>query len=177
MYQAIVAPLPAGNGITIRGVIEAGGPAPAVPLPPLPERREEPNSALIGLGLAGLSAAVAIPIFVNFRRKGRNEVFAGGAADAAFGELPSPGSMSSPDSGRATVLVADDKLADLATIEFVPPPGIEPWEAAVLMSERIDDSTTQAYVSGLVGKEVLAVEESGSGLAISSGPKRFGFLY
>lgn len=172
MYRAIVAPLPAGNGITVRGVIEAGGQAPAVPLPPLPDRRDEPSSGLIGLGLAGLSAAVAVPIFLHFRRKGRNEVFAGGAADAAFGELPSPGSMSSPDSGRATVLVADDKLADLATIEFVPPQGIEPWEAAVLMTERIDDTTTQAYVSGLVGKEVLAVEKSGSGLAISSGPKR-----
>jgi hypothetical protein len=172
MYRATVAPLPAGDAITIQGTIEAGGQAPALPLPPMPERRDEPNSGLIGLGLAGLSAAVAAPIFVHFRRKGRNEVFAGGAADAAFGELPSPGSMSSPDAGRATVLVADEKLADLATIEFVPPPGIEPWEAAVLMTERIDDSTTQAYVSGLVGKEILAVEESGSGLAISSGPKR-----
>jgi len=172
MYRATIAPLPAGSGITVRGVIEGGGEAPAVPLPPIPERRDEPNNGLVGLGLAGLGAAVAAPIYVSSRRKGRNEVFAGGAADAAFGELPAPGSMSSPDSGRTTVLVVDDKLADLATIEFVPPPGIEPWEAAVLLSERIDDSTTQAYVSGLVGKEILVVEESGKNLSIGSGPKR-----
>lgn len=179
MYRVVIAPLPAGNAVTLGGVIEGGGETAAVPLPPLPERREEPNTALIGLGLAGLGAAAAVPMYVRSRRKGRNEVFAGGAADAAFGELPAPrlgaagaSAAFSADAGRPTVLVPDDKLADLATIEFVPPPGIEPWEAAVLMTERLDDSTAEAYISGLVGREVLLVEKFENDLAISSGPKR-----
>ncbi|HUF97376.1 MAG TPA: hypothetical protein VMM60_04545 [Ilumatobacter sp.] len=175
-YRVVVAPLESETPITVGGVINGRGETAAVPLPPLPERRGGTNSGLIGLGLAGLSAATVVPIYVRSKRKGRNEVFAGGAADAAFGELPAPGTTlparSSADAGRATVLVADDELADLATIEFVPPPGIQPWEAAVLLSERIDASTTQAYFSGLVGREVLAVEKSDGNLAISSGPKR-----
>lgn len=172
MYRAVFTPLPAGTGITVSGDIDGGGEAPGVPLPPVPERRDGTNKGIVGLGLAALGVAGAVPVFVRSRRQGRNEVFAGGAADAAYGDLPAPGAPARSSEGRATVLVADDKLSDLATIEFVPPPGIEPWEAAVLLTERLDDSTVEAYLSGLVGKEILQVEKSGNDLAISAGPKR-----
>ena len=35
-------------------------------------------------------------------------------------------------------MVPDSKMDELATIEFVPPKGIEPWQGSVLLSERFD---------------------------------------
>ena len=104
---------------------------------------------MIPLGLAGGGA-----VFELARRRGRNEVYAGGAADAAFGPtgtrpgspLPPPGSA--PEAPAPTRLVADSEMAGLATIEFVPPTGIAPWQGNVLLREKIDDDTVSAWFSG-----------------------------
>jgi hypothetical protein len=96
-------------------------------------------------------------------------VFAGGAADAAYGSLPPPGSGSA---AAPVTLVPDDEMGDLATIEFVPPQGLAPWEASVLLRERVDDETVEAWLSGLVGREALSIDESGKNLELSSGPRR-----
>ncbi len=63
-------------------------------------------------------------------------------------------------------LVADDELADLATIEFVPPKGVDPWQGAVLLRERIDDGTVGAWFSGLAARDVLAIERDGDDTAV-----------
>lgn len=168
-YRALLEPLPAGDGLTIGGAIDAvGTPTPVEP-PPIPERRREPNRGLVALGFAGLGLASVIPVHRWARRRGRNEVFAGGAADAAYGSLPPPGAASA---APPTMLVPDDEMGDLATIEFVPPKGLAPWEASVLLRERVDDDTVEAWLSGLVGREALAIEEAGKHLELSSGPRR-----
>ena len=51
--------------------------------------------------------------------------------------------------------VADADMDDLATIEFAPPKGIDPWEAQVLLRERVDDATVEAWFSGLTGSEAV----------------------
>ena len=85
---------------------------------------------MLPLGLIAIGV-----VFVSARRRGRNEVFAGGAADAAYGSLPLPTGDAPP---RADVrMVPDSKMDELATIEFVPPKGIEPWQGAVLLNETI----------------------------------------
>jgi hypothetical protein len=106
------------------------------------------------------------------RRRGRNEVYAGGAADAAFGELPPPNPDGSSRAGVPTTLVADDKLDDLATIEFVPPKGLRPWEGSVLINEKLDDGTVQLWLSGLAGQEAIEIDDSTGKVAIGSGRRR-----
>ena len=135
-------PLPAWTGITIDGQI-ADTIAPVdIASPPLPERR--PDHRL------ELAIAVAVLGRARFRRcvhvgtrRGRNEVFAGGAADAASATCHRRTSTAHRSPAAPTMLVADDKLDDLATIEFVPPKGLQPWEGAVLLDEKLDDGTVQ----------------------------------
>jgi len=165
VYRAAFGPLPAGHGVSVDATITGYTDAVNVPGPPLPKRRGGPNR-LAGLGLGVLGAAAAVPVYLWARRRGRNEVFAGGAADAAFGDLPSPGAASA--AAPATRLVADEDMDELATIEFVPPQGVDPWEARVLLSERFDEPV-ETFLTGLVGKEAITIDERDGKLVIGSG--------
>ena len=120
----------------------------------------------LGLASAGL-------VYVVARRRGRNEVFAGGAADAAYGDAPeSEPASATGDRPAAVRLVADDEMDELATIEFVPPKGIAPWQGAVLLTERIDNATVGAWFSGLAAREGITLDKEGDDLVLGSGPKR-----
>jgi uncharacterized membrane protein YgcG len=170
VYRAVISPLEPGEGITIGGTIASVGEPVVVPEPPLPDRREDRGALLAGL-IVVLATLASAAIFLRARRRGRNEVFAGGAAEAAYGTLPAPG----PDGkvpAAATVLVPDDQMDELATIEFVPPKGIEPWQGAVLLRERINDDTVAAWFSGLAAKEAITLSEDDDNLVIGSGPRR-----
>jgi Predicted membrane protein (DUF2207) len=167
VYRAVISPLKVGQGITIGGTITGRIPVVEPTDPPLPKRRPDHRLALslatIPLGL--LSVGV---VYFSARRRGRNEVFAGGAADAAYGSLPTPTGAAPP---KADVrMVTDAKLGELATIEFVPPKGIEPWQGAVLLSERFDRTTVAAWVSGLVAKDAITLTQEDDGLVIHRGP-------
>ncbi len=101
LYRATFEPLPSDQGITIDGVI-VGRIAPvAVDPPPLPDRRSS-NRLPVTLAVAVLGCIGSFAVYRWARRRGRNEVFAGGAADAAFGDLPPP----DPDGSNPT-LAAD----------------------------------------------------------------------
>ena len=170
VYRAVISPLSAGQGITIGGTITGR----IIPLtqaadPPLPKRRSDDRLvlALASIPLGVLSAGA---VYATSRRSGRNEVFAGGAADAAYGSLPQPTGDAPP---QAEVrLVADTKMNELATIEFVPPKGIDPWQGSVLLHEKIDRTTVAAWVSGLVAKDAITLTQEDSGLVLRAGPHR-----
>jgi hypothetical protein len=170
VYRAVFSPLEPGDGITIGGTIVALTDPVEIPLPELPDRKADRRRAL-AITLLPLGLASSAAVFLWARWRGRNIVFAGGAADAAYGELPNP---SLGDGGRdpRTQLVADDQMDELATIEFVPPKGVEPWQGAVLLSERIDDSTVGAWFSGLVARDALTLDKDGDDLVLGAGPKR-----
>jgi hypothetical protein len=167
LYRVVFTPLHKGDGITIGGTITARADVAQPALPPLPERR--PNHKVpLGLALIGVGLVSALLVFLLERRAGRNEVVAGGAADAAYGVpvLPNPaapGRAAAPAAlaGSMVTMVADDQLAKLATTEFVPPKGLEPWQGAVLLTERIDNSTVSAWFSALVAREIVAVDDKG----------------
>ena len=166
VYRAVISPLKPGEGLTIGGTITGRQRIEAPADPALPKRRADRRMAValatIPLGLVTIGA-----VYASARRKGRNEVFAGGAADAAYGSLPLP----TGDAPRADVrMVADDKMDELATIEFVPPKGIEPWQGAVLLNERVDRSTVGSWISGLVAKDVITLTKQDTGLVIGRGP-------
>jgi hypothetical protein len=171
LYRATLGQLAPFTGVTVEAEIVGTAPLASVDPPPLPERRDDDRLPLT-LGMAGIGLAGAAPVYAWARRKGRNEVFAGGAADAAYGALPAPGSVAPDAPPPPVTLVADDDLGDLATIEFVPPKGLEPWEAAVLLNEKIDDRSVEAWVSGLAGREVIELGERDGKLTIGAGAKR-----
>ena len=171
-YRAVIEPLPEDAGLSIGGAIVERTDPVGIDPPPIPERREDTNNGLVALGVAAVGVAGAFPVYRWARRRGSNEVFAGGAADAAYGDLPPPSADGSLASASAVRSVPDDEMADLATIEFVPPKGIEPWEASVLLTERLGDDTVEAWISGLVAKEAIEISEAGDQLVIASGPRR-----
>lgn len=162
-YRVIFEPLDPGDGITVSGdvvgFVEAEGPS----IPPAPERnrREFRPIALVQLLAGGL---VALAVFGWFRRQGSNEVFgSGGAADAASvptnGELPVP-MLGDPAADVPTYRVPDSRLADLATIEFVPPRGVAPWQGTALLSEKIGTPSISAWFSEMIARGAIVLDDS-----------------
>ncbi len=172
VYRTVFEPLEEDVGLTVGGDIVAFTDPVDITTPPIPERRSEPNRGLIALGMAGLGALGSVPVYRWARRKGSNEVFAGGAADAAYGGLPAPRADGTVEPPPPVRLVPDADMDELATIEFVPPKGIEPWEAQVLLRERVDDTAVEAWFSGLAGQDAIELDEDDDELVISSGSAR-----
>ncbi|HEX4983092.1 MAG TPA: hypothetical protein VFV63_15395 [Ilumatobacteraceae bacterium] len=170
VYRAVISPLEPGDGVTIGGTIVGRTEVDEPPIPAIPERRST-NRGMLALAMIPLGLASAGAVFAISRWRGRNEVFSGGAADAAYGTLPNPSSTDGT-STTGVRLVADDEMDELATIEFVPPKGIEPWQGAVLLTERIDDATVGAWFSGLAARDGITLDKEGHDLVLGSGPKR-----
>ncbi len=174
VYRVQLDSLAPGTGVTIDGGIVALTTPAHVDPPSLPARRSDDRLPLT-LGMAAVGALGVLPVNRWARRQGRNEVFAGGATDAAHGRLPPPSADGSTPSSPPTMLVPDDEMGDLATVEFVPPKGIAPWQASVLLTEQFHSDTVEAWLSGLAGSEAIELTEHGSDLVISRGAK-FGTL-
>jgi uncharacterized membrane protein YgcG len=161
VYRAEISPLEPGEGITIGGTIAGRTDAVAVGEPPLPARRGD-NRVPLAVAVLAAGAVTVAGVYVWARRRGRNEVFAGGAADAAFG-APIPGTatpgspLPPPQPATGVRLVADERMDDLATTEFAPPDGLEPWQGTVLLRERIDNESIGAWFSGLAAKDVITL--------------------
>ena len=167
-YRVVFSPLKAGQGITIGGTI-VDLHQPVIPTEPNrpPYRADHRVSLAIGMVPLGLLSSLAVFVFA--KRRGRNEVFSGGAAEAAYGRLPVPGGTATPSS---TTLVSDARLAELATTEFVPPKGLDPWQGAVLLKESIDDKTVSAWFSALAAGEAITLTERDKHLVIGTGRRR-----
>jgi uncharacterized membrane protein YgcG len=60
----------------------------------------------------------------------------------------------------------------MATIEFVPPRGLDPWQGMALLREVVDDETVLAWFSGMVAREALVVTGSGKDVSLALGPKQ-----
>ncbi|MFW2336006.1 DUF2207 family protein [Ilumatobacter sp.] len=172
VYRTVFEPLDEDVGLTVGGDVVAFTDPVDIATPPIPERRSEPNRGLIALGMAGLGALGSVPVYRWARRTGSNEVFAGGAADAAYGGLPAPRADGTVEPPPPVRLVPDADMDELATIEFVPPKGIEPWEAQVLLRERVDDTAVEAWFSGLAGQDAIELDEDDDELVIRSGSAR-----
>lgn len=172
-YRWTVDGVGANQGVTVEGDILGAADVVGVEPPPLPERRTT-DRRLLTAAVFVLGTIGGAGIFLRARHKGRNEVFAGGAADAAFGAMPPPGSAAGTTSAgtTSTTLVADADMADLATTEFVPPKGLAPWQGRVLLDEHLDSGTIEAWLSGLAGVEAIEIIDDGTNMIIRSGPKR-----
>jgi uncharacterized membrane protein YgcG len=172
-WRATISPLPAGHGITISGTITGRRAVPRVAVPALPPRRGGDNTLPLAIAMLPIGLASGAAVFELARRRGRNEVYAGGAADAAFGPtstagrpLPPPGSPAMP-----TRLVPDSQMAALATTEFAPPTGIAPWQGDVLLREKIDNDTVSAWFSAQAARDVITITKVDDEVVLGKGPK------
>ncbi len=120
---------------------------------------------MIPVGVLGGALA-----FLWNRRRGSNEVAgAGGAADAAFGGLPAPGTSAATLAGAPTRRVTDAQLAAMATIEFVPPRGLEPWMGRALLREFVDQDTVVAWFSEMIAQEAMVITTDGDAALARTG--------
>ena len=129
--------LAAGEGATVSASLGSGGIAA---LPSAPSgAAEDPGSGLVAptliAVLAALAGAAAATVLV--RRAGRERVWTGGAADAAFGES---------EDGLGSRLLDEEELAGLATIEFEPPRDMSAVEGALLLREEVLDEHLSAWL-------------------------------
>ena len=158
VYRALVEPLEPGDGITIGATIVGTRPMATVDPPPLPAENPD-RRALLAATTSALGVLTGGGIYAWARRRGRNEVFSGGAADAAYGAT------------TGVRLVADQKLGELATIEFVPPSGVDPWLGNVLLGEKFTNDTVSAWFSGAAAREHLTITKDNGDVELAPGPR------
>lgn len=177
-YEVALDHLDAHENVTVDGTVTATAPAsfPA-DLPPFDERDPSARWAWTGI-VVGLGALAAVVVFLVSRQIGRNEVAGGGATEAAFGpdgDAAFGFTPATPDTEPPPVpgarMVADTDMAELAGLEFVPPRGVEPWQAAVVAREVIDDRTIGAWFASQAAHDVLAMDREGDDVVLRPGPR------
>jgi Predicted membrane protein (DUF2207) len=152
------------EGVTLYAT--AGRPLAAVPDLPAPPSGApgDPGTGVLLAGLVAAAAALAgaAPASRLVRLAGRERVAAGGSADAAWG-------------GRAgEVRVDADRLASLATIEFVPPPELTPAQGGVVLAEAVRKDHQVAWLIGAAIDGYLELEGDGSDLTLVRLPRSDG---
>lgn len=177
-YRVVEDDLSDHTGITVEGdIVDIVPGAFDEVLPPFEER--DSSARLLWAGIVvGLGAVTALVVFVASRQLGRNEVAAGGATEAAFVDYGSETfgvhhdlPAAAPPALPGSRMVADTAMADLAGLEFVPPGGVEPWQASVVLRERIDDRTVGAWFASLAAHDILAFDRQGDHVVLRPGPK------
>jgi uncharacterized membrane protein YgcG len=149
------------QGITLSGEVTEWTTGDGISAPPPPERRDD-RRVLVALVVGALGSAAAAAVYLWARRTGANEVVGTGAAEAAHGTpTGAPGTTSK---------ISDAELAELATVEFAPPRGLEPWQGAVAVREVLDQDSVTAWFSGAVANGVLEITQRGSHPRLSRGP-------
>jgi uncharacterized membrane protein YgcG len=151
------------EGITIGGEVTDWTAGDSVKAPAIPDRRAD-HRAITALWTMALGAIAAVGVYLWSVRRGANEVVGVGAAEAAHGAT-GPGAPLTPRK------VSDAELAEMTTIEFAPPKGIEPWQGAVVLTEVLDQSSVTAWFSGAVAADLITIEENHGKPRLSRGPK------
>lgn len=156
-----VARLGPQEGITVAGEVvrwQGGDAAPAAG--PLPERRPD-RRAVTALAVALMGTVTAVAVYLWAKRAGANEVVGASPSEAAFGSA----------TGLGVRKVSDDELAEMATVEFAPPKGIEPWQGQVVLDEELGQGAVTAWFSGAIAADVLTIEEHDGDPRLGRGPR------
>ncbi len=138
-FASSVGELAPGEAVTVSGRLAADGdPIEVFPVPPSGPA-EDPGTGFVRPALVAVVAALlggAVATVAN-RRAGRERVWRGGAADAAFGD----------GGDRLGSERLDEKqLAALATIEFEPPRDTSAVEGGLLLQEHVRDEHLAAWL-------------------------------
>jgi Predicted membrane protein (DUF2207) len=136
---------------------------PALPAPPS-GAPDDPGTGVLLPGLLATAVALAgaAPVSRLVRLAGRERVAAGGSADAAWGGT------------GGEVRIDADKLASLATIEFVPPSELTPAQGGVVLAEAVHRQHQVAWLIGAAIDGYVELEGHGSDLTLVRLPRRDG---
>ncbi len=150
-------------GEAIRLDAGIGAPVDLPAAPSLPDRTgADPSTSFAAVASASFLGFIALaPLVSSFvRRRGRELVWAGSATDAAFGPaVLAPGDPAAGDP-RAVVKLDAAELAELATIEFVPPANLEPWQGGIVDKERpLPEHQTAWLIQKAIAGEVRIEDE------------------
>jgi hypothetical protein len=133
---AQIGKLDAGEGATV--FANAAQPLTAAPqfAGPIESPNDRPGTGILlpGLVAGGAALLAAAPASRLVRRRGRERVGVGGAADAAFG------------SRAGEQLIDSEKLAQLATIEFAPPEELTPAQGGIVLREAVEPQHKVAWL-------------------------------
>lgn len=155
--------LDSGEGVTI--VARRLGPLAQPPsLPATPAGGpDDPGSGWWLPGIVALSAALLPMAGISriVRQAGREEVYAGGAADAAFG--PPPGET------WPIVIMDAEELAQLATIEFEAPRDLSATAGAIILRERVENRHQMAWLIECAIREEIEIEGEGKDMVLRRG--------
>jgi hypothetical protein len=137
--------------------------APALPAPPA-GAPGDPGTGVVLPGLLATLAALAgaAPASRLVRLAGRERVVAGGPADAAFG------------GSGGVVRVDADRLASLATIEFVPPAELTPAQGGVVLAEAVRPEHKVAWLIGAAIDGYVELQANRSTVTLVRLPRRDG---
>ena len=153
LYQVAVDALSLGEGVTVSGpVLQQGESAASAPSAPSGPADDPGSGALVPMLLTFVAAiAAGLVATVATRRAGRERVWSGGAADAAFGEAVD---------GLGSQRLDEKQLAALATIEFEPPRETSAVEGGLLLQERVRDEHRAAWLleSAIRGEVIIEGE-------------------
>jgi Predicted membrane protein (DUF2207) len=152
------------EGVTLYAT--AGRPLAAIPDLPAPPSGApgDPGTGVLLPGLVAAAAALAgaAPASRLVRLAGRERVAAGGSADAAWG------------GSGGEVRVDAERLADLATIEFVPPSELTAAQGGVVLAEAVNREHQVAWLIGAAIDGYLELEGDGSDLTLVRLPHHIG---
>jgi hypothetical protein len=161
---ATAADLRAGDGVTVYATAGARLPAtPALPAPPA-GAPDDPGTGPLPPFLVAVAAALVGAASTSrlVRRAGRERVAPGGATQAAFGAT-----------GPETRVDAAE-LAELATVEFVPPRELTPAQGGVLLAESVRPQHKVAWLIGAAVDGYLDLEGGDGQVTLVRLPRRDG---
>lgn len=141
-----------GEGLTIQAT--RGAPIDAAPTLPVPKGEPEGDGGGLArpAGLAagaGLLAAGATSTLV--RRAGRERVSLGGAASAAWADLPGEQRLDM------------EELAALATTEVAPPEDLAPWMGGIILKESVQNEHKVAWLIEAAIAGAVEIVDKGRG--------------
>ncbi|MEZ5279284.1 MAG: DUF2207 domain-containing protein [Acidimicrobiales bacterium] len=157
---AEVSRLDAYEGVTISAL--PGDRLAAMPAAPTPPRGDvnDPGAGLLAAFVVAAAAAIASAAVIStrIRKRGREWVWVGGSADAAFG----------PQFGEqyAVKLVDHEELDAMASTEFVPPKGLTAWQGGVLYAESANANHRVAWLLERAIAGEVEIEGSGKNVTI-----------
>lgn len=114
-----------------------------------------------------IGAVGAVLVGAVMRQLGRNVVAGDGVVDAAFADDTVPEGAVEDE---VTRLVSDAELDDMATVEFEPPPGLHPWQGAILLDEAVSSRSVSAWFAEKIATGVLELIDEPR-LYLSKGPR------
>ncbi|MEL7156358.1 MAG: DUF2207 domain-containing protein [Actinomycetota bacterium] len=157
--------LDAFEGVTVsasRGPELATIPTITAPAAGIPD---DPGTGLLvpgalagGFGLLGAGVASTL-----VRRAGRERVWAGGAADAAFGHQLG-------EAEYATRRVDYTELGELASIEFAPPRGLTAWQGGIVHDEAVNKNHQVAWLLERAIAGEVGIAGGGKNLVLHRAP-------